>query len=72
METRQLPRKRRKHIKVDYNPNPPKAQQERFAATWAALTRNKKKSLASKAATFHRFWREAVRQSPGGLFIAHT
>lgn len=43
METRQLPLKRRKRIKVDYNPCPPKDQQERFAAAWAALTRSKKK-----------------------------
>lgn len=44
METRELPRKRRKRVvRVDYNPSPPKAQQERFAAAWAALTRNKKK-----------------------------
>lgn len=43
MVTRELPRKRRKRVRVDYDPNPPKAQQERFAAAWAALTRNKKK-----------------------------
>lgn len=43
MVTRQLPRKRRKRIKVDYNPCPPKDQQERFAAAWAALSRNSRK-----------------------------
>ena len=43
MVTVQLPHKPKKRIKTDYNPHPPKAQQERFAAAWAALTRNKKK-----------------------------
>lgn len=43
MVTRQLPSKRRKRVRVDYDPNPPKAQQERFEAIWAALTRSKKK-----------------------------
>ena len=43
METRWLPRKRKKLVRIDYNPHPPKAQQERFEAIWAALSRNKKK-----------------------------
>lgn len=43
MVTRELPRKRKKRAQVDYNPHPPKAQQERFEAIWAALSRNKKK-----------------------------
>lgn len=43
METRELPRKKRTRVRVDYNPSPPKDQQERFAAIWAALSRKGKK-----------------------------
>ena len=43
MVTRELPRKRKKLVRIDYNPHPPKAQQERFAAAWAALSRKGKK-----------------------------
>lgn len=43
MVTRELPRKRKKRVRVDYDPNPPKAQQEQFEAIWAALSRKGKK-----------------------------